>query len=207
MKKCFIYGAGGHALVVMDTAEQCGFEITGFIDDFDHNEDRRVIGKPVFSPDIISEGDIVFMGFGDNKMRQQIGLSLIKRGIEVKTLIHPTAVVSRYASVGIGCYVGAHAIVDPECKIGDFVILNKNSVVSHNSVIGAATHVCPGAMCAGWCTVGERCLLGIGTIVREKIFIADDVRLGGGAVVVKDFTDAGVLAYGVPAKLHPASDK
>lgn len=207
MKKHFVYGAGGHALVVMDTAELCGIGITGFIDDFDHAADRRVLGKPVFAPDILTAEDVVFMGFGDNNMRQQIGESLLARGIEVQTLIHPTAVISRYAQIGRGCYVGAHAIVDPGCEIGDFVILNKNSVISHNSVIGAATHVCPGAMCAGWCSVGKRCLLGIGTTVRERITIADDVRLGGGSVVVKDFTDAGVLAYGVPAKLHPPSEK
>ena len=207
MKRYFVYGAGGHALVVMDTAELCGFEITGFIDDFDHNEDRRVQGKPVYAPAIITENDVVFMGFGDNKMRQQIGESLLARGIEVRTLVHPSAIMSRYAQIGVGCYIGAHAIIDPGCEIGDFVIANKNSVISHNSVIGTATHVCPGAMCAGWCTVGKRCLLGIGTIVRERITIADDVRIGGGAVVVKDFTETGVLAYGVPAKQHPPSDK
>ena len=202
MKRFFIYGAGGHALVVMDAAELCGYEIDGFIDDFDHDAKRRIYGKQVYSPAVLQAGDTVFMGFGDNKMRQQIGKSLIERNIEVATLIHPTAVISKYAKIGQGCFVGAHAIVDPGCEIGDFVILNKNSVVSHNTVIGSATHVCPGAMCAGWCTVGARCLLGIGTIVRERITIADDVRLGGGSVVVKDFTTAGVLAYGVPAKLQ-----
>ena len=208
MKKYFVYGAGGHALVVMDTAELCGFEITGFIDDFSNEPSRRVADKMVYPATVLQAGDVVFMGFGDNKMRQQIGRKLLERNVEVKTLIHPSAIVSRYAEIGTGCYIGAQAIVDPGCKIGDFVILNKNSVISHNSVIGAATHVCPGSMCAGWCSVGERCFLGIGTKLIAKITLADEVYVGGGAVIVENFCTPGVLLYGVPAKVRvPAKNK
>lgn len=203
MKRFFIYGAGGHALVVMDAAELCGYEIDGFIDDFDHDAKRQIYGKQVYSPAVLQAGDTVFMGFGDNKMRQQIGTSLLAHNIEVATLLHPTAVISKYAKIGQGSFVGAHAIVDPGCEIGDFVILNKNSVVSHNTVIGSATHVCPGAMCAGGCSVGERCFLGIGTKLIARIKLADDVYVGGGAVIVEDFCTPGVLLYGVPARIHP----
>ena len=202
MKKHFVYGAGGHALVVMDCAELCGFEIAGFVDDFSHASDRRVAGKPVYPATVIQPGDTVFMGFGDNKMRQQTGRDLLARGVEVKTLIHPSAVVSRYAKIGVGCYVGANAVVDPECEIGDFVILNKSSVVSHNTVIGEAAHLCPGSMCAGWCLVGERCFLGIGTKVTARIKLGADVYVGAGAVIVESCIKQGVLLYGVPAREH-----
>lgn len=202
MKNYFVYGAGGHALVVMDTAEICGYKITGFIDDFDHREDRKVLGKRVFSPDAVQPGDIVFMGFGNNAMREKIGNALIERGVEVQTLIHPSAVVSKYASIGRGSFIAANAVVDPGCEIGNFVILNKCSVVSHNTVIGDAVHLCPGAVCAGWCNIGKRSTLGIGTIVRERIKIANDICFGGGAVVVKDFMESGTIAYGVPARIH-----
>lgn len=207
MKRYFVYGAGGHALVVMDCAELCGFEITGFIDDINHEPGRCVAGKGVYSAAILQSGDSVFMGFGDNKMRQQIALKLLAQGIEVETLIHPSAVISRYAKIGKGCYIGAQAVVDPNCIIGDFVILNKCSVVSHNSIIGAASHLCPGAICAGCCQIGERCFVGMGSSIIAHIKIANDIHIGAGAVVVENFETPGTLIYGVPARCHSRKQK
>ena len=202
MSRCFIYGAGGFASVVFDTAEICGFEISGFIDDFSNGADRSFCDRPVYSAGVLQEGDVVFMGFGNNPMRQKKGNELLQRGIRMPALIHPAAVVSRLATVGEGCFIGATAVVDPLCRIGRFTILNKGSIIGHQTVIGEAANICPGVALAGNVEISDLVWIGIGSTVIEKIKIAGNVYIGGGAVVVKDITEEDSLYFGVPAVLR-----
>lgn len=200
--KCFIYGAGGHAVAVLGTAEECGFEIDGFIDDFSHDPGRRFLGKRVFANEVISEGDTVFMGFGNNRLRQQIACDLLKRGVLLPTLIHPSAVVARTAEIAEGSFVGANVVVDPFCRIGRFCILNNGAVFCHQSQLGEGANLCPGVAIAGNVDIKERVWVGIGSSVIEKIRIAADVFIGGGSVVVKNITEENSLYFGVPAKIQ-----
>ena len=200
MGKTYIYGAGGHASVVAGTALLHGYEIAGFLDDFSHEPERRFLEKPVYSSAVLEEGDTVFLGLGNNLRRQEIALDLLKRGVILPALIHPTASISEFAEVGCGSYIGANAVVDPLCRIGRFSILNNGALVCHQTVIGEAANLCPGIKIAGNSEIGDRVWLGIGSVVIEKIRIAPDVFLGAGSVVVKDITEENSLYFGVPAK-------
>ena len=201
-KKTYIYGAGGHALVVADTAAALGIEIEGFLDDFDSNPERRVLGKKVYSAAVLQCGDTVYMGFGNNAIRQKIALSLLERGIYLPKLIHPSATVAESAEIADGCYIGAGVIIDPLCKIGRFSILNNGTIVCHETVIDEAVHLCPRTVCAGKVHVGARSWLGVGSSVIEKIKISADVFIGAGSVLVKDIDESNITVYGVPAKFQ-----
>ena len=58
------------------------------------------------------------------------------------------------------------------------------------------------------CTVGDRCLIGIGAIVLDRCVIGDDCMVGAGALVTPGtIIPAGHLALGSPAKVvRPLSD-
>ncbi len=198
--KVFIYGAGGHALVVANTAAVLGIEIEGFIDDFDFSPERRVLGKRVFSAEVLKCGDIVYMGFGNNTVRQKIAVSLMERGIIFPSLIHPSASVAENVEIADGCYIGAGVIIDPLCRIGRFSILNNGAILCHESVVGEAVHLCPRTVCAGKVSIGDRCWLGLGSCVIEKIKIAEDVFVGAGSTLIRDITQSRITVYGVPAK-------
>ena len=52
------------------------------------------------------------------------------------------------------------------------------------------------------CTVGDRVLVGMGSIVLDEAFIGDDVILGAGSLVTaRTQIPSGVLAFGRPAKV------
>ena len=202
MEKCFIYGAGGHAAVVLGTAGECGFEVDGFIDDFSHGPERIFLGKRVFSNEAVSEGDIVFMGFGNNLLRQRIACDLLKRGVRLPSLIHPSAVIAKSAEIEEGTFLGANVVVDPFCHIGRFCILNNGAVVCHQTLVGEAANLCPGVNVAGNVEIADRVWVGIGSTIIEKIKIAADVFIGGGSVVVNDIAEENSLYFGVPAKIQ-----
>jgi UDP-3-O-[3-hydroxymyristoyl] glucosamine N-acyltransferase len=76
-------------------------------------------------------------------------------------------------------------------RIGARTKIDNLCHVAHNCVIGADTVMAAGCMVAGSTTVGERCVFAGQVGVSGHLNIADEVRLGGGTVVLKDIPHAG----------------
>ena len=64
---------------------------------------------------------------------------------------------------------------------------------------GRFCHAAPDVKLAGAVHIGSHCDIGLGTKVIQGITIADHVRTGAGAVVVRDVGKAGTVV-GVPAR-------
>ena len=59
------------------------------------------------------------------------------------TSIHPTAIVSSSARIGLDCFIGPYCVVGDEVEIADGVRLESHCVVDGRTFIGAETHVFP----------------------------------------------------------------
>jgi UDP-N-acetylglucosamine acyltransferase len=59
------------------------------------------------------------------------------------TNIHPTAVVSRRARIGSGCYIGPYSILGDEVELKDEVRLDSHCVIDGRTTIGQGTRVFP----------------------------------------------------------------
>ena len=59
------------------------------------------------------------------------------------TNIHPTAVVSRRAHIGSGCYIGPYSILGDEVELKDEVRLDSHCVIDGRTTIGQGTRVFP----------------------------------------------------------------
>lgn len=198
-KTLFIYGASGHAKVVAATARLLGYEIGGFWEDSDERVGSDFFGGKIIRFQDVPAGADIFVGFGCNKIRAEVGRRLSER-FNIPNLIHPSAQVAESASLGIGNYIGACSNVDPDCRIGSFCIINKCSEISHDSILHDGCHICGGAVLAGGCEIGENTFVGINASVIGKKVIADNVTVGAGAVVISDFP-SNVVVVGVPAKI------
>ena len=93
-----------------------------------------------------------------------------------------------------------NSVLDAECRIGDFCIINNNATVSHNTVLHNFVHVAINVAIAGGVTVGEGTLLGAGSIILPEITIGKWAVIGAGAVVTKNVPDNAVV-YGNPARI------
>jgi UDP-N-acetylbacillosamine N-acetyltransferase len=56
-----------------------------------------------------------------------------------------------------------------------------------------------GTLVLGRCTVGDRCFVGAGAVIRDGLSIADDVTIGANSFVNSDIKEAG-LYVGSPAR-------
>ena len=189
-----LYGASGHAKVIIDTLEALGKKIDFIVDDNPNltelmgYEVRRNTG--VYDAAIIS--------IGSCQIRKKVVEELKVQKWE--TAIHPSAVISPHAVVGEGTVVMANAVVNSSASIGKHCIINTGATVDHDVQIGDYVHVAPGVNISGGTTIGEGSWIGVGTCVKQGVMIGKGCMIGAGSVVVKDIPD-GVVAFGNPCKV------
>lgn len=189
----YLYGASGHAKVIMDILEANQITIDGLIDD--NPEVNELLGYPVFhqrndlSPLIIS--------IGNNQIRRKIAEKL---DVEFGTAIHPSAVVSPSAKIGEGTVVMPGAVINADAVIGKHCIINTGSTIDHECVIEDYCHIAPGVNISGCTTVGEGTWVGVGSCVIQCLHIGKNCMIGAGSVVVKDMPDS-VVAFGNPCRV------
>jgi len=201
--KLAVLGASGHGKVVADTAECCGWRTVEFFDDawpgVQANAAWSVVGDTAALMGRLADFDGVVVAIGNNRIRHTKLLELRAAGACLITLVHPAAIVSRYAVIGEGTVIFAGAVVNAEARINLGCILNTGCSIDHDCLLGDAVHISPGARLAGAVQVGGLSWIGIGASVRQLVHIGERVMVGAGSAVVSDIP-SDVTVAGVPAK-------
>jgi sugar O-acyltransferase (sialic acid O-acetyltransferase NeuD family) len=204
MRILAILGASGHGKVVADAAICSGWEEIIFFDDA-WSEVQSICGWPVVgnTSNLINRShrfDGAIVGIGNNAIRLNKTAQLKQADIVLETIIHPAAVISRYASIGQGSVVFAGAVLNSDCIIGESCIINTNATIEHDCVLGEGVHVSPNAGLGGQVFVGDLSWIGLGASVKQQIKIGSNVKVGVGAAVVSNIPD-NVTVVGVPARI------
>lgn len=201
-----IYGASGHAKVVLDAAEKQGvYEILGILDDDATSHGSDFCGYPVRGSFDYLENDAIrdtkiILAIGSNRIRASLSKKLRVAGFKFATIIHPSAVIARGVLIGVGTVIMGGVVVNPDSQIGAHVILNTGCTIDHDNVIGDFAHISPGAHLAGSVSVGSLTHVGVGSSVMQEIQIGEESIIGAGAAVVSDIP-ARVTAVGTPARV------
>ena len=210
VRRIVIVCAGGQGAVVADIlqrAREAGSDAVpvGFVDDTPGLVGTTVLGLAVLAP-ISSLGDVghdaVIVALGDNQARREMTERLLASGERLATAIHPRACIAPSASIGEGSMISAGVIVTPRAAVGRGVILNTGASVDHDSVVGDFAHVSAGATVGARCHIGAEALIAIGATVVSMMTVGARTIIGSGAVVVSPIP-AGVVAFGVPARIRP----
>jgi UDP-N-acetylbacillosamine N-acetyltransferase len=200
-----IYGAGGHAAVVISAAHKAGVSIAGIIDDVAHIGDmllsHEIRGGRETLPEMAAETNLLHVAIGDNKVRAKVSAYCAEAGFQLKTLWHPHAVCEEESIIGDGTFIAVNAVVGTCTQIGKGCIINTAATVDHHCIIGEFTHICPGVHIAGTVTIGADTLVGTGACVIPGIKIGSRCVIGAGAVVVRDVPDD-TQVMGIPARVR-----
>lgn len=203
-----IIGAGGHAMVLVDLITCLNREIYGISSleppkqNFWKLFNFRYLGNNEqilsFSPEkyelVNAVGSVKTM---TNRARVY---NLFKsKGYRFATLIHPKAVVSKFANIGEGTQIMAGSIIQPDAVIGVNCIINTNSSVDHSCIIGNHVHIAPGVAISGDVIVEDEVHIGVGATIKQGVKIGKGATIGAGAVVITDVSP-GHVVVGVPAK-------
>jgi len=200
--KLIIIGASGHGKVVADIAIKMNkWQSIAFLDDDESIKASmgfEVMGKTADAFIYKNEADF-FVAIGNNATREKVQEKLIEQGLNVVSLIHPSAVIGTDVEIGIGSVVMAGVVINSSSRIGLGCIINTSSSLDHDNVIEDYVHISPGVNMAGTVSVGKGSWLGIGSIISNNVNICSGCKVGAGAVVVKDITEPGTY-IGVPVR-------
>lgn len=201
MNDLIMIGASGHGKVIADIAEKIGYTRIAFLDDnaaVQSCGSYKVIGS---SKDVPKHRNAdFFVAIGNMKVRRKIQSELAEKGMNIVSLIHPSAVIAPNVKIGEGTVIMAGAVVNPYAEIGDGCIINTCASVDHDCKIGDYVHVSVGAHVAGTVTIGNNTWIGVGATISNNVDVCADCMIGAGAVVVRDILSAGTYV-GVPAKI------
>lgn len=195
----YLYGASGHAKVIIDSLKASGVPIAGLFDDNPELKallDYTVFGS--FNMEQLGNGELI-ISVGVNNIRKKITEKL-PPDINYGRVIHPSAIISEYASIDKGTVVMQGAVIQSSTKIGKHCIINTTASVDHDCVIEDFVHISPNATLCGAVSVGEGSQVGAGAVVIPGIKIGRWSLVAAGAVVMKDVPD-NVLVLGNPARV------
>lgn len=128
---------------------------------------------------------IAMLGKDLYQTRQKLFDQCLHWGYEIPNILHPT-VVNQAESIGMGNIIGAGTILEPYCTIGSGNVFFGGSLISHNDTVGDfnlfASQICP----AGNVVIGSHCFIGAGSVIKNKVHIADYTLVGATAFVAAD---------------------
>ncbi len=201
-----VYGAGGHAHVVIDVLRSQGIGVQTIFDDYPA---KRHPGHQGVRPGIRLAGQDNFPSLdfpfilcvGRNAERAEL-VELLNARYGIAR--HPTATVAASASIGEGTVILHGAIIQANTVIGRHVLVNTAASIDHDNHIGDFAHISPHVTLCGHVEVGEGTHIGAGAVVIPQVKIGKWSTIGAGAVVLHDIGDY-VTAVGNPARILPGS--
>ncbi len=122
------------------------------------------------------------------------------QGISFPTLCHPSARVSKRATLGTGAFVDVSAVVSSYSKIGRHTRVKRGAIIGHHTTIGDYVSIQPGANIAGHCNIDRHVFVGMSAVVLDHIKIGEHSVVGAGAVVTKHVPPH-VTVVGCPARV------
>lgn len=201
-----IVGAGGFGLEAAAYAEDIirlrgvDFSIAGYLDDTKPvgtlHGDYRVLGN--------TEGDldpaalyIVALGFP--QQRRAMSEKLAARGARFATLMHPAAYIASTAKIGAGSIITPFAVIGPQVRLGEQVLVNVSATVGHEAVVGDYCVLAPHAAIHGKAELEPEVFVGTSAVVTNGQTIGARSKLSAGAVAYNSMPSE-VVALGNPAR-------
>ncbi len=209
MKNIVIIGASGHGSMLLDCIERQGqYAILGFVDSFKKKgtvqNGFKILGCESDLPELIPKYDLhgVILAIGNNWTRKRMADRIIDIAptLDFVTVIHPSALIGKDATIGRGSVVMPGAIINANSSMGEFCILNTNASLGHDSVMEEFSSIASGVCTGGNLVLGSFSAISIGANIIENITVGEHSIVGAGSLVLNN-VDSYSVVYGSPARL------
>jgi sugar O-acyltransferase (sialic acid O-acetyltransferase NeuD family) len=164
------------------------------------------ISMVYFSDDFIKENNLedkinrddykiyYIIGFGGTTRKQCIEALKKYSNFEPVSIIHPTAVIAKSASLGKGCFIHPQVTISTNAKIGDHCVINYNASVGHDAVLEDNVFIQPGARVSGNCHIGENTLIGSNSFVYQAVKVGKDCLIDALTYVRHDLPERIIMS-------------
>ncbi len=207
MKNIIIVGAGGFGRELLQWIKDINdvkptWQIKGFIDDnlsaLNGIEcDYKIIGKiSTWQP---TEDEVFAIAIAEPHIKEKVVKSMLAKGAEFTSVIHPTAKISAFCRYGKGLVMYPYSGMPPNCSVGDFVTI-LTSWLGHDVVVEDYVTISSNCGVTGHVHIGKRAFLASHVIIPPSKKVGADAYVGAGSVVIRN-VPAGKKVFGNPAKI------
>jgi sugar O-acyltransferase (sialic acid O-acetyltransferase NeuD family) len=209
VRRILIVGAGGFGREVLQWARDAWPEacdrITGFLSADAHVLDGcdcgiRIVGSPDSHRPVV--GDVHLLAIGVPYARRRVAESLIARGAEFLTLVHPTGIIATSAHIGEGSIICPYSIVSDSARVGRFVAMNYHSSLGHDASAGDFAVLSPYATLGGNAHVGADVFLGLHSSVGPGVWVGSGSKVSANSTSLHNAPENS-LVYGTPGRVVP----
>ena len=191
-----LYGASGHAKVIIDILVKNGIVVSAILDD--NVNVKTLNGYTVCQPkNYDGEGKQYIVSVGDNATRKLIA---DRNSFKYGMAIHPKAIIDDTVSIQSGSVVMAGTVINADTKIGKHCIVNTSASIDHDCVLENFVHISPNATVCGGINIGEGTQVGAGAVIIPNRKIGKWCKIGAGSVIIKDIPD-GATVVGNPGRI------
>jgi sugar O-acyltransferase (sialic acid O-acetyltransferase NeuD family) len=205
MKEILVFGAGGHAKVIIDIIEkQNEYKLVGLIDPYKEKNEEH-FGYPILGNNrdysIINRVYGGIIAIGDNWVRYKTSLFIISKNNSFRFMcfIHPFSMIARGVKIGKGSIIMPGVIINSDTIIGNHCIINTNTSIDHDCNIGNYVSLAPKVTTGGHVNISDYSAIGLGTNIIQNINIGEHTIIGAGSTVVRHI-GSNIVAFGTPCK-------
>ncbi len=205
--RILIVGAGGFGRESLQWARDAWPEHAGRIAGFLSSDEDVLAGFDGY-PDMLGRpddycpapGDYLLLAIGLPYVRRQVAESLLDRGAEFLTLVHPTAIVAASARIGTGAIVCPYAIASDSCRVGPFAIMNYHASLGHDASAGDFAVLSPYATLGGHAHIEEDVFLGLHASVGPGKTVGARSKVSANSCVLTNAASDSLI-FGVPGRV------
>lgn len=205
--KLFIVGCGnvgGFVAYNFDNFNSENFEIQGFLDDDAQKHGNFFFGYPVLGGIDLLENEnqevAVVIGIANPGIKKSIKERIISSNITFPALISQDAWISNKVTIGDGVVIYPGVTIDYHVVIENFVLVNKNCSLGHDSRLSRFSTLAPGVCLAGFTHLEECVNIGINAATKQNVHIGKGSIIGGMSMVIKNMPE-NITAVGIPARI------
>jgi len=199
-----IYGSGGFGREVYDLAcrinnkENRWVDIS-FIDDV--SKEKSLNGIKIYKfEEIFTLNDIeCIVALGEPASREKLYNRLVEHNVKIATLIDPSAIVSKSATIKEGSIISAFSLIANNVYIKENTVIQTFVNVGHDIIIGRHSVLSSNVSPGGNDVFGDKVYVGMGAVIKEKLNIGNNSIIGMGSCVCHDIPPD-VIALGNPAR-------
>lgn len=188
MKEIAIYGAGGlgrEVAAVLDSMldENETWQLVGFFDDgIAEGTEIGGFGKVLGGIDVLNSWRTpldVALCFGSGHITRIVRSKITNPLVSFPNLIDRSFIITDPMTfkIGTGNIIHGGCVVTTNVQIGDFNLLNGDVTFGHDVHVGCYNTFMPGCRISGEVTIGNECLFGAMSFVRQQLHIGNNVRL------------------------------
>ena len=200
----YIYGAGGFGTETMDILQHA-IEIGAipeyegrYIDDSTtHSRSGKFTVRKIQD---CAPGSKVTIAVGEPVLRAILLEKVEAAGLELSSLISPSAYVSPLSEIAEGVIIAPFCSVQANATVARNAAVNTMAIVGHDVSVGTGAVISSMVNLGGSVEIGNGSYLGMGALVKEGLAIGAMSIVGMGSVVYRDIPD-GVIALGNPARV------